>query len=87
MKVIVWRRSSKKDLQHVFSGPARKEAGYQITGSDGSGSERLEAFVRSRAGVREIRIHAENDYRILYVAGFGETLFISMRSRKRRRRH
>lgn len=30
MKAIVWIGSSKKDLQHVFSGSARKEAGYQI---------------------------------------------------------
>ena len=27
-------------------------------------------------GVQEIRIHVENEYRILYIAGFGDALFI-----------
>ena len=27
-------------------------------------------------GVREIRIHGENEYRILYIAGFEDALFI-----------
>ena len=27
-------------------------------------------------GVREIRIHVENEYRILYIAGFEDALFI-----------
>ena len=72
MKAIVWIGSSKKDLQHVFTGSARKEAGYQI--------DRIQRGVDPKdwkplsgvgPGIREIRIYAESDYRILYVAGFG----------------
>ena len=67
----------KKDLPHGFSGQARKEAGYQIyriqMGVDPKDWKPLSGVGTC---VLEIRIHAENEYRILEVAGFDDALFI-----------
>lgn len=77
MKSVVWVGSAKKDLQQNFSSEARKEAGYQIyriqTGLD---PKDWKPVIGVGLGVREIRIHVENEYRILYVAGFEDALFI-----------
>lgn len=77
MIAIVWMGSSKKELQNVFSAPARKEAGYQIYRIQmGFDPKDWKPMPSVASGVREIRIHAENEYRILYVAGFEEALFV-----------
>ena len=77
MKSIAWVGSAKKDLQQNFSSEARKEAGYQIYRIQmGLDPKNWKPMPGVGLGVREIRIHVENEYRILYVAGFEEALFI-----------
>ncbi len=77
MKAIVWIGSSKKDLQHVFSESALKEAGYQIDRIQmGVDPKNWKPMLSVVPEVRERWIHAESDYRVRYIAGFGEALFI-----------
>ena len=77
MKSVAWVGSARKDLQQNFSSEARKEAGYQIyriqMGSDPKDGKFLPGV---GPDVREIRIPVENEYRILYVAGVEDALFI-----------
>ncbi|MBI4829938.1 MAG: type II toxin-antitoxin system RelE/ParE family toxin [Nitrospinae bacterium] len=76
MKRIVWVGSSRRDLKG-FPGDARREAGYQL--------ERLQAGLRPNdwkplaaagPGVEEIRIHAGNEYRVLYIARYEEAVYV-----------
>ncbi len=77
MKSVVWVGSAKKDLQQNFSSEARKEAGYQIYRIQmGMDAKDWKPMLGVGPGVQEIRIHVENEYRILYIAGFGDALFI-----------
>ena len=77
MKSVAWVGSAKKDLQQNFSSEARKEAGYQIYRIQmGLDPKDWKPMPGVGPGVREIRIHVENEYRILYVAGFEDALFI-----------
>ena len=77
MKRVIWVGSAKKDLQQHFSRMAQREAGHQIyrlqEGFDPKDWKPLHGVGPS---VREIRIHAENEYRIIYVAQFEEALYI-----------
>ena len=77
MKSVAWVGTARKDLQQNFSSEARKEAGYQIyriqMGLDPKDWKRMPEI---GPGVREIRIHAGNEYRVLYVTGFEDALFV-----------
>jgi len=67
MKRVIWIGSAKKDLQQQFSKMARKEAGYQIYRlQEGFDPKDWKPLHGMGPGVREIRIHAENEYRIIY---------------------
>jgi len=77
MKRVIWIGSAKKDLQQQFSKMARKEAGYQIYRlQEGFDPKDWKPLHGMGPGVREIRIHAENEYRIIYVAQLEEALYI-----------
>lgn len=77
MKSVAWVGSARKDLQENFSSEARKEAGYQIYRIQmGSDPKDWKPMLGIGPGVREIRIHMENEYRILYIAGFEDALYI-----------
>ena len=74
MKRVIRIGSAKKDLQQHFSRMAQREAGHQIyrlqEGFDPKDGKPLHGV---GPGVREIRIHAENEYRVIYVAQFEES--------------
>ena len=77
MKSVAWVGTARKDLQQNFSSEARKEAGYQIYRIQmGMDAKDWKPMLGVGPGVQEIRIHVENEYRILYIAGFGDALFI-----------
>ena len=77
MKRVIWVGSAKKDLQQCFSRMAQREAGYQIYRlQEGSDPKDWKPLHGVGPGIREIRIHAENEYRIIYVAQFEEALYI-----------
>lgn len=76
MKPIVWLGSSRDDVR-AFSGEARKEAGFELyqvqRGLDPSDWRPMPSV---GAGVVEIRVRAETEYRVLYVAKFAEAIYV-----------
>lgn len=76
MKRIIWLGSSKKDLKG-FSGEGMRKAGYQL--------ERVQIGLKPKdwkpmpaigPGVEEIRIHAESEYRVIYIARFEDAVYV-----------
>ena len=76
MKPIVWLGDSLERVR-AFSDDARREAGFELgevqKGLDPSDWKPLPLI---GAGVREIRIHAGKEYRVLYVAKFAEAIYV-----------
>jgi phage-related protein len=76
VKPIVWLGSSLKDVRS-FSGEARREAGYQLYKvQDGLEPSDWKPIPSLAPGVQEIRVHTENEYRVLYVAKFSEAVYV-----------
>lgn len=76
MKPIVWLGNS-RDKVHMFSADARRDAGYQLDlVQNGKDPDDWKPLPVVGLGVREIRIHAENEYRVLYVAQFSEAVYV-----------
>ena len=75
-KLLIWLGNS-LDSVRSFSAEARREAGHQLglvqVGREPSDWKPMETV---GAGVREIRIHAETGYRVLYVAKFSEAVYV-----------
>ncbi len=66
MKRVIWIGSAKKDLQQHFSRMAQREAGHQIHRlQEGFDPKDWKPLHGVGPGIREIRIHAENEYRII----------------------
>lgn len=76
MKPIVWLGNS-RDKVRMFSAEARRDAGYQLDlVQNGKDPDDWKPLPVVGLGVREIRIHAENEYRVLYVAQFSEAVYV-----------
>lgn len=76
MKPIFWLGNSLAAVRD-FSDEARRETGYQLNKTQ-SGREPSDWKPMSSigVGVKEIRIHAENEYRVIYVAKFAEAVYV-----------
>lgn len=76
MKPLIWIASSLEDVK-AFPAEARKDIGYQLyriqEGIEPSDWKPLNTI---GTGVREIRIHAGNEYRVIYVAKFNEAIYV-----------
>ena len=76
MKPITWLGDSLEQLQ-AFPDEARREAGFELfevqKGFDPSDWKPMAGI---GAGVREIRIHTGNEYRVMYVAKFAEAIYV-----------
>lgn len=76
VKSLIWIASSLEDVQ-TLPAEARKDIGYQLyrvqEGLDPSDWKPMSSI---GAGVREIRIHAGNEYRVIYVAKFIEAVYV-----------
>lgn len=76
MKKIEWEGSSLKDLNNA-SKKVRQVAGYELMqiqcGGEPSDWKPMSSVGK---GVKEIRIHLENEYRVLYVARFEEAIYV-----------
>lgn len=85
MKPLVWLGSSRDDVRG-FSREARQEAGYELyqiqKGLDPSDWRPMPSI---GAGVVEIRVHAEKEYRVLYIAKFAEAIYVLHTFAKRTR--
>ena len=75
-KQLDWRGSSYKDLQSFPEGSCR-EAGYQLGFVQlGFEPEDWKPMSTIGPGVREIRIHVEGEFRLIYIAKFEEAIYV-----------
>ncbi len=76
MKPITWLGDSLEQVR-AFPDEARREAGFELgevqKGLDPSDWKPMTGV---GAGVREIRIHSGNEYRVMYVAKFAEAVYV-----------
>jgi phage-related protein len=76
LKPINWLGDSRKAVSE-FSDDARRDAGFQLDrvqrGKEPHDWKPMNAI---GSGVREIRIHEENEYRVLYIAKFAEAVYV-----------
>ena len=76
MKPIVWLGSTLQDVKR-FSSRARQAIGYQLykvqVGMDPSDWKPMATV---GPGVREIRVHTDKEYRVIYIARFGEAIYV-----------
>ena len=77
-KCIRWIGSSRKNIL-AFPVDARKEAGYQLSlvqlGDDPEDWKPMRGMGMGM-GVREIRIHKDGEFRVIYVATFEEAIYV-----------
>ena len=76
MKPITWLGDS-LDQVRAFPDDARREAGFEL-GEIQKGLEPSDWKPMNvvGSGVKEIRIHTENEYRVMYVAKFAEAVYV-----------
>ena len=76
MKPISWLGDS-LDQVRAFPDDARREAGFEL-GEVKKGLEPSDwkHITVVGSGVKEIRIHTENEYRVMYVAKFAEAVYV-----------
>ena len=75
-KPLVWLGSSLNDLR-TFPDDARQEAGFQLRRvQQGLFPADWKPMVTVGPGVIEIRIHTNDEYRVLYVAKFAEAVYV-----------
>ena len=70
-KDLQWSGSSYKDLLS-FPDESRRDAGYQL-GFEPSDWKPMSSIGK---GVKEIRIHVEGEFRVLYIAKFAEAIYV-----------
>jgi len=75
-KDLCFLGSSKEDII-AFPNDAKRESGYQL-GLLQSGEEPddWKSFSSIGSGVKEIRIHKNNEYRIMYVTKFEKCIYV-----------
>ena len=76
MKRLLWIGSSKQDVLSFPVG-ARRNAGYQLDKVQrGEEPDDWKPMPSVGPGVREIRIHVEGAFRVLYVANIGDAIHV-----------
>ena len=76
MKSVIWLGSSLSDVQS-FPPEAKREVGYQLSKvQEGLEPSDWKAMPSVGPGVREIRVHAGSEYRVIYVAKFHEAVYV-----------
>jgi phage-related protein len=75
-KPIQWMGDSRDRLRR-FPEAARREIGYQLSlVQAGRSPSDWKPMPLVGAGVVEIRVHAEGEYRVFYVAKFGDAVYV-----------
>lgn len=76
MKPLIWLGSSQGDVRR-FPETERQEAGFELyqvqCGLEPSDWKPMPAV---GPGVKEIRVHGRNEYRIMYVAKFADAVYV-----------
>ncbi len=76
MKKIFWLGSSFDDLLE-FSKPAKQNAGYNLDKiQHGQDPQDWKPMTSIGRGVKELRIHCENEYRVIYLAQRTEGIYV-----------
>ncbi len=76
MKTIKWVGTSRDDVRQ-FPQAARHETGVQLLQVQlGYDPDNWKPMPSVGAGVKEIRIHAEGTFRVIYVAKFPEAVYV-----------
>ena len=76
MKIVRWV-SDALDVVRAFSPKVRREAGHQLNRvQHAKEPDDWKPMPNIGPGVNEIRIHAENEYRIIYIAKFTEAVYV-----------
>jgi phage-related protein len=76
MKRIIWLGSSYEDLLS-FSKPAKQIAGYNLDKLQrGQEPQDWKPMISIGKGVKELRIHCENEYRVIYIAQHTDGIYI-----------
>lgn len=76
MKSIVWLGDSLDELRR-FPTDARRDMGYQLDRvQNGLEPTDAKAMPSIGSGVREIRVHAGGEYRVIYVAKFSDGIYV-----------
>ena len=88
-KAVIWVGSARRDAR-AFAKDARKRAGYEIYRvQQGLDPTDWKPMPSVGAGVREIRIHTDREYRVIHVAKFDEGIYVlhafEKKTRKTRR--
>lgn len=86
MKPLVWLGDSRKALKE-FPEEARNRAGFELWEiQHGNAPSDWKPIPSIGPGVNEIRIHAGNEYRIIYLAKFAEAVYVLHAFTKKTRR-
>lgn len=76
MKPVIWLGSSRDDIRG-FPVEARREVGHELDRIQrGLEPSDWSPMPTVGHGVREIRVHAGNEYRVFYVAKFAEAIYV-----------
>lgn len=76
MKPLTWMGDSRKAVRE-FSATARHEAGVELMAVQaGDDPTDWKPMTSIGVGVKEIRIRAENAYRVIYLAKFPEAVYV-----------
>jgi len=76
MKRIVWLGSTNRTVRE-YPADVKREIGYNLDKVQrGVDPSDWKPMIGIGSGVKEIRIHDENEYRVLYVAKFEEAIYV-----------
>jgi phage-related protein len=76
VKPIIWCGDSLRRLRS-FAEDARRECGHQLNRvQHGRDPENWKAMSTVGVGVREIRVHQNGEFRVLYVANLSEAVYV-----------
>jgi len=86
MKPIIWCGDSLRRIRD-FPDEARHKAGHQLNRvQHGRDPEDWKPMTTVGAGVQEIRIHQDGEFRVLYVAKFAEAVYVLHAFQKKARK-
>lgn len=83
MNTLYFVGSAQKEIRE-FPNSARREAGYQLSRvQDGFDPKDWKPMKAVGPGVREIRIHEDGEYRVIYVTNMGDAVYALHAFRKK----
>lgn len=76
MKPLIWLGSSHDDIRR-FPEEARQEAGFELYQIQrGREPSDWKPMPTVGTGVKEVRVHGRNEYRVMYIAKFAEAVYV-----------